>query len=318
MLSRVFSSSLQLEPDPDLRRTCMAGYILSTMTACSCFRDAIKNSFSLPLQAATWLCEEISRKNPFIPGKIRSRFVLLSVVVCFVFAQALAQDRERFAVEIEGGPLWQTRNNVRIPNETGTEFSLVDTVGRGPYGVFRIEAAFDLNERHGFRVVFAPLEVSDSGTLGEQVLFAGESFDPGAAIDATYKFSSYRFTYRYRFYDGPTWRWKIGFTGFIRDARIALKQEGTFAEDIDTGFVPLVYLRGEARLSDRWRFLLDFEGLGASQGRAFDIAAKLACKLSDQWELGFGYRTIEGGADVERVYNFAWLHFAIGSVRLRF
>ena len=30
------------------------------------------------------------------------------------------------------------------------------------------------------------------------------------------------------------------------------------------------------------------------------------------------YRTIEGGADVERVYNFAWLHFAVASLRLRF
>ncbi len=259
--------------------------------------------------------------TPHAPGgrrRARFRAGALLLCLCFGLQTAVAQDRERFAVEFEGGPLWQTRNDIRIPNATGTKFSLVDAVGKGPYGAFRIEAAFDLNERHGFRAIVAPLEIEDRAVLGKSVSFAGQTFDPGIATDANYKFSSYRFTYRYRFYNGPTWRWKLGFTAFIRDARIALRQGETFAEDTDRGFVPLVHLRGEARLSDRWRFNLDFEGLGASQGRAFDIAVKLGYALSRRWELAFGYRTIEGGADVDQVYNFAWLHFAVASVRLRF
>ena len=40
--------------------------------------------------------------------------------------------------------------------------------------------------------------------------------------------------------------------------------------------------------------------------------------LSPRWTLGAGYRTIEGGADVESVYNFAWLHFGVVSVRYGF
>lgn len=253
------------------------------------------------------------------PGKeVRLLIVFFAICISLASDSVFAQDKERFALEFEGGALWQTRNDVRIPNAAGTEFSLVDGIGRGPNGVFRIEAAFDLNEKHGFRMVYAPLEIEDTALLDKNVFFADQSFNPGVSTDAAYKFSSYRFTYRYRFYDGPTWRWKIGFTGFIRDARIALRQGDTFAEDTDVGFVPLAHLSGVAHLSDQWRFLLDFEGMGAPQGRAFDIAAKMACKLSDRWELAFGYRTIEGGADVERVFNFAWLHFAVGSVRLRF
>ena len=38
---------------------------------------------------------------------------------------ALAQERERLSVELEGGPVWQTRNDVRVPNDGGTDFSLV-------------------------------------------------------------------------------------------------------------------------------------------------------------------------------------------------
>jgi hypothetical protein len=259
----------------------------------------------------------INIKTYFLRKNRRTRLAFLLIGLCFFIAPLSARDKERFAVEFEGNLLFQTRNDVRIPNETGTEFSLVDTVGKGPYGAFRAEAAFDINERHGFRLVVAPLKISSTSTLDDDVLFAGESFDSGVSTDATYKFSSYRFTYRYRFYNGSTWRWKIGFTAFIRDARIALRQEDIYAEDTDIGFVPLAHLSGEASLSDRWRFLFDFEGLGASQGRAFDIAAKFSYSLSDQWEMAFGYRTIEGGADVERVYNFAWLHFALGSIRLR-
>jgi hypothetical protein len=243
---------------------------------------------------------------------------LLVALGLSVRAGAQAHDEERFALELEAGTLWQSRNDVRIPNATGTEFSVVDLVGTGPYGAFRVEAAFDLNERHGFRAVVAPLVIEDAGVLGQPVLFAGESFVSGVETRAQYKFSSYRFTYRYAFHRGETWRWRVGFTGFIRDARVALEQGDHSAEDVDVGFVPLAHLDGRARLSDRWRLLIDFDGLAASQGRAFDVAVKLGYVLSDDWELAFGYRTIEGGADVESVYNFAWLNFAVASVRYRF
>ena len=253
-----------------------------------------------------------------MPMKRLSWLAVLTLLAIGSASDAAAQESERAAVEVEGGIFWQSRNDVRIPNETGTPFSLVDVAGNGPYGAFRVEAAFDVNDRHGFRVVVAPLAIEDGGTLDGPVLFAGEVFDPGLATTANYQFSSYRVTYRYRFYRGQRWRWKIGFTGFVRDARIALRQGDRFAEDTDVGFVPLLHLSGDARLSDRLRFMLDLDGLAAPQGRAFDVAAKLGYSLSDRWELAFGYRTIEGGADVEEVYNFAWLHFAVGSLRVRF
>lgn len=207
---------------------------------------------------------------------------------------------------------------MQIPNDaSATRFSLADVAGKGPFGAFRVEAAFDVAEKHGFRVVLAPLVAEGDGALSGPVAFAGESFAPGP-VEATYKFSSYRVTYRYRFYDGERWRLKVGFTGFVRDARVALEQGATEAEDTDVGFVPLGYFQADARLGERWRFRFDVDGLGASQGRAFDVSAKLARSFGDNWELAFGYRTIEGGANVESVYNFAWLHFAVASLRYTF
>jgi hypothetical protein len=138
------------------------------------------------------------------------------------------------------------------------------------------------------------------------------------STDADYQFDSYRATYRYRFYSGDTWQWKVGFTGFVRDARIALEQPGAAAEDTDVGFVPLAHLSGEAALSPRWRFRLELDGSAAPQGRAFDLLAAIEYTPTRRATFSAGYRTIEGGADVDAVYTFAWLNAFVARAGIRF
>jgi hypothetical protein len=45
---------------------------------------------------------------------------------------------------------------------------------------------------------------------------------------------------------------------------------------------------------------------------------KLGYDVGDGWRIPGGYRTVEGGAAVESVYSFTWLHFALVSVSRRF
>lgn len=235
-------------------------------------------------------------------------------LAALVVPAASAQVPHRASIDVEGGIVWLARNDVRIPNnDTATEFSLAQAVGNDGYGAVRVGADVTFNERHGLRVVFAPLRIDDTGALADDVVFAGERF-PAGPIDATYQFSSYRATYRYRIFAGDRWQWRIGFTGFVRDARIALHRDEQVAEDTDVGFVPLLHLQGRARLSSRWGLTLEVDGLASTQGRAFDVAAKLQYELTDRWNAAFGYRTIEGGADVDDVFNFAWLNFAVASI----
>jgi hypothetical protein len=231
---------------------------------------------------------------------------------------ARAQPAGRFGVTVEAASVWSHRNDVRIPPATGTEFSIVDLIGTGPTGAFRTEVTADVNDRHGFRFVYAPLEVTGSGTPTSTIRFAGGTFAPGVATDAAYKFTSYRGTYRYRIVRGQTWRWQIGFTGFIRDARIALAQPGQTAENTDIGFVPLGYVRADARLAERWTLGLELDGTAAPQGRAFDFSASVNYAPTPRWNVGLGYRTIEGGADVETVYTFAWFNAAVARIGVRF
>ncbi|MFA9459670.1 hypothetical protein [Thiohalorhabdus methylotrophus] len=229
----------------------------------------------------------------------------------------LAADRSPFGLEVEGGAAWLSRNDVRIPGDSGTRFDLLDVVDSGPYGFYRIYADWDLNRRHGLRLGVAPLEVSSTGSLGKEVRFAGTTFEPGRT-EATYRFSTYRLTYRYTFASGPRSVWRIGFTGLVRDAKIQLEQDGRSARDSNVGFVPLLHLHGRHGFAPGWDFVLDFDGLAAPQGRALDLGLKVMRDVGDNWQVGLGYRALEGGVDNDEVYNFAWLHYGFASVAYRF
>ena len=224
-----------------------------------------------------------------------------------------------FVVEVEAGPAWQTRNDVQIPNdENGTRFSLVDLVGSGPLPSARLYVLWNIDERHGLRLLLAPLSYTKTGQFASTVKFAGGTFQPGVPTDATYKFNSWRLTYRYNIYRGSDWRWWLGFTAKLRDAKIQLEQDGQSAEKTDLGFVPLLHVAGSVRLGSQWSAVLDVDGLAGGPGRAVDASLKLHYDLNEFWRLGAGYRTVEGGADVEEVYNFAWLHYAAVSVAYQF
>jgi hypothetical protein len=250
-------------------------------------------------------------------GRALVALALGALVLC---APATAGEKEnRFELELELGPVWQSKNDVQIPNDdTGTRFSLKDLAGTGPWPAGRFYFAWNIKGRHGLRLLLAPLSITESGRLDGPVDFAGESFEAGEPTEATYQFNSWRLTYRYRFHEGERWRWWVGFTAKVRDAKIRLVQGDTASEDTDVGFVPLLYLRGDWRFADRWHFLLDFDGLAGGPGRAVDLSLKIAYDICESWSIAGGYRTVEGGADVDEVYNFAWFNYAVVSATYRF
>jgi hypothetical protein len=149
------------------------------------------------------------------------------------------------------------------------------------------------------------------------VRFAGATFAAGVPTEATYTFNSYRLSYRYLLRRGEkTWVW-VGGTAKVRDAVIALEQDGSSSRKDDLGFVPLVHVAGEWRFAPAWRLALDADGLAGGPGRAVDAALEVAYDLAERWTVQAGYRTVEGGADVDEVYTFAWLHYAVVSLAWR-
>jgi len=242
--------------------------------------------------------------------------LILILAICSAELHASGYDQERtLIIELEGGPLWQTVNDIQIPNsDQGTRFSLVDLAGNGPYPAGRMYITWNINRRHGLRLLLAPFSVTETIQPEDELKFEGESFVAGDPVEATYKFNSWRVSYRYRFRDGDRAKWYIGFTAKVRDAKIELVQAGSSSDKPDIGFVPLLHLGMDWRMSRRWRFIADLDALAGGPGRALDFSSKFNYMITPGWSIAAGYRTLEGGADVDAVYNFAWLHYAVVSL----
>lgn len=88
-----------------------------------------------------------------------------------------------------------------------------------------------------------------------------------------------------------------------------LTQSNLVKAKTNIGFVPLLHVQGSRPFGENWLFRIDFDGLAAPQGRAFDAGLFFERKIPETL-FGFfgGYRTLEGGADNGEVYNFAWFH----------
>jgi len=242
---------------------------------------------------------------------------LITGTLLMLCSQVQAESH-RWDIGLETGPVWQSYNDVQIPGDTGTRFSLSDLVGNDPLPFYRLELFYDLKDKHQLRFLIAPLGYTENGVLDKNVDFDGQTFVAGENTEATYKFNSYRATYRYLFHEGPKWRWRVGGTLKIRDAEIALKQQDISASSTNVGIVPLLNLYGEYRLANKWQFIVDFDGLASPQGRAIDLGLKVNYDIAKNWYVGGGLRVLEGGADNDKVYNFAQFNYAVISAGYRF
>jgi len=255
-----------------------------------------------------------------VAGTILIGAVLLALAISVEPASAEeAVPDYRFALELETGPVWQSRNDVRIPNDaTGTRFSIADILGSGAWPAGRLYLTWNMNARHRLRALAAPLSITETGALSSQTSFAGAAYEADVRTEATYKFNSWRLTYAYRVHRSPRWAWRIGLTSKIRDAKVELKQGGTSSRKTDVGFVPLLHVGGTYWISKHWQLILDADALAGGPGRAEDVALKSRFALTDRLSLSAGYRTVEGGADVDEVYSFAWFHYGLASMSYRF
>lgn len=248
--------------------------------------------------------------------KASKLFITGIIILATIFSTPTESSAQEFSLELETGGLWFGNNDVRIPNNGGTKFDMLDLIGSDvvPYLRFRLNAEF--GDRHTLRFLAAPIRKIGTGLFEDPVFFEETNFEAGVATDGLYKFNTYRVTYRYTFYDEERWTLGAGAAALIRDAEVELTQPDRTDSNTDLGFVPLLHLYAEGRFSDRYSMILDIESLAATQGRATDASLTLNYSLSENWTLYTGYRVLEGGADVDEVFNFAWINFGLVGLRI--
>lgn len=236
------------------------------------------------------------------------RYVLIAV---FLSCLAGPFSRAQEFFEIETGGVFSGYNDLRIPGDTGTSFSLVDDLETPAAPFLRFRAGYNFNPRHTVLVLIAPLSLNASGSFGERLSFNGVDFPADTPLETLYKFNSYRLTYRYTLIKKENFRFAFGFTAKIRDAEVKLEGGGRESSKTNVGFVPLLHFLLEWRFSQPLSLLLEGDALAAPQGRAEDVLLALVWRLNKNVAFRAGYRVLEGGADNDEVYSFALLHYLV-------
>ena len=224
----------------------------------------------------------------------------------------------RWLADAEVGAVFSGYNDVRVPNEGGTDISLSRDLETEPAFFYRLRVWYRLSDRHAVSLFAAPLRLNAEGSVARPVFFDGVEFPANAPLEATYRFDSYRATYRYNIVSRDNLTFGLGLTAKIRDASIALKSGAVEAEKTNTGFVPLLNFGLTWTFADDWSLLLDGDALAGPQGRAEDVLVALRYRFNENFALKSGYRMLEGGADVDEVYNFTMLHFVVVGPSLEF
>jgi len=218
--------------------------------------------------------------------------------------------------DIETGAVATGYNDVRIPGDQGTLFSLKDDLISKTDFFYRLRASYTIKSRHTLSLLYAPLETVSNGKVNFEIFFEGVTFPANTDLEGTYKFNSYRLTYRYEIVLKPKFEFGLGFTAKIRDASIALASAGSQSEKVNVGFVPIINFRLLWKPAEKFGILLEGDALAAPQGRAEDVLIAATYRVSDRLGLRAGYRILEGGADNDEVYNFTLFNYASAGITI--
>ena len=90
-------------------------------------------------------------RNAFFPA------TFLFAILSFAPAQAF--------IDVEGGVAFTGYNDLAIPADTGTKFSLSDEITSDPAVAMRLRLGYTFAGRHTVTALYAPLTVHGSGTF---------------------------------------------------------------------------------------------------------------------------------------------------------
>ncbi len=248
-------------------------------------------------------------------GKIVKR----RVTACCLLASLFAGSAEaRDVLDLEGAYIIPSYNDVAIPGDSGTRLSLTDDLDADETVAFRVRYSHVFSDKHWLALLVAPLTSEFSGTLRASTDFNGTTFPRGTPVEATFRFDSYRLSYRYQFHESDRWQLSFGGALKVRDAAIKLQGGGLTSEKKNTGVVPLLSFRFAWTPVEKVHLLVDGEALAGPQGRAEDVLFAAQYDINPRVAVKAGYRILEGGADNDEVYSFSLFHYIVAGVVLSF
>ena len=254
-------------------------------------------------------------KEKQVTFNIDFKLIALVIGITFLF-QSFSYSSVTF--DLEGGGLFSGYNDVSIPGDSGTRFSLTEDLSTSPYLYYRIKTGYSFLDRHNIVLLLAPLKIKADGTLNKSIRFMDKTFPANSPLNAEYKFNSYRLSYRYDFIQSEGWDVGVGITGKVRDAYISISDGNSVRKYTDLGFVPLINFRIHKMLNNSFSLLFEGDALISPYGRAEDVLFAFQYHLNRSLLFKTGYRILEGGADNDKVYTFALFHYIVAGVGIEF
>ncbi|MBD3176145.1 MAG: hypothetical protein GF320_13275 [Armatimonadia bacterium] len=214
-----------------------------------------------------------------------------------------------WSVDLESGVASNVYNVFRVPGDTGTLVELHRDYDVDPTSFTRLRITYRQNERETWSALYAPLAFRAGGRATEDISFNGDQFAQGTPLSIEYVFNSYRLSWTRKVHDGRNVDYGFGLTAKIRDARIGLRGGGVNSVKTDLGFVPLINFFVDWDVDGRVGLVLEGEALAGPVGRAEDVQLAATYRLSDSADFRLGFRIVEGGADVDEVFNFSQINY---------
>ncbi len=237
---------------------------------------------------------------------LNNKRFILCLLGCLLSLPAYAGQ----TLDIETSIVIPGYNDVAVPGNSGTRFSLTEDLVADKVTAVRLRYGKQISDHQWIGFLIAPLTLRSQGTINNDIDFRGQTFTQGSVVNASYRFDSYRFLYRHRLHQSDDYHFSLGGALKIRDASIRLESNGQVAVKDNTGFVPLLSFNITWTPYDKWHFLIDGEALAAPQGRAEDVLFAAQYQANQSLSFMVGYRVLEGGADNDEVYTFSLFHYA--------
>ena len=259
----------------------------------------------------------------------RSAAWIVALLSLLVAPMAAAQDDHKFSLSL-GVFLTDRNSDTQIGIEgqsVGTPVDLEVDLGMDTSdSVFRIDGYFKFNERH--RIDFSAFDLSRFATkdIDKEIDWNGTIYPIDTTVTGDFDLNIYKLAYTWSFMRRE--RGYLGVTGglYIADVSARLSAQGIAERDggSATAPLPVLGLRGQYRLSDKWTFRASGEFFGMKydefDGSMIDLYAGIEYQVSDRTSLGFGMNsvTIDLGIEASDLNGEVDWHYDGGLIFLKF
>jgi len=234
--------------------------------------------------------------------------ILLSICFSAYPANATTLDGDRFSLSLGvfiTDRNTETRFDSALGDGTDTDFE-TDLGLDASDSVFRVDGYFRFSERH--RVDFSVFDLSRNASkqIEKDIQWGDELYNIDTIIDSKVDLAIYKLAYTYSLLQSDT-----GYLGatigiHVADASMGLAEQNLGQAEVGelTAPLPVIGLRGEYSLSDRWTFrasgeffFLEYDNI---DGSLVDLYAGFDYSVLDNLSLGIGFNSVSVDVDATK------------------